>query len=61
MKIQDMLFAGIGVLLVSEGRGVGGHHRIELLVGEERERTTPIAAFDYGFLTQETADTFPIL
>ena len=28
---------------------------------EERERTTPIAAFDYGFLTQENADTFPIL
>ena len=29
--------------------------------GEERERTTPIVAFDYGFLTQENADTFPIL
>ena len=28
---------------------------------EERERTTPIVAFDYGFLTQENADTFPIL
>ena len=44
-----------------EGRGVGGQHRIELLEEEERERTTPIAAFDYGFLTQENADTFPIL
>ena len=30
-----------------EGRGVGGQHRIELLEEEERERTTPIAAFDY--------------
>ena len=28
---------------------------------EERERTTPIEAFDYGVLTQENADTFPIL
>ena len=34
-----------------EGRGVGGQHRNELLEEEERERTTPIAAFDYGFLT----------
>ena len=44
-----------------EGRGVGGPHRIELLEEEERERTTPIVAFDYGFLTRENADTFPIL
>ena len=28
---------------------------------EERERTTPSVAFDYGFLTQENADTLPIL
>ena len=26
---------------------------------EERERTTPIVAFDDGFMTQEIADTFP--
>ena len=37
-----------------EGRGVGGHHRIDLLEGEEREGTTPIVAFDYGFLTEQT-------
>ena len=36
-------------------------HRIELLEEEERERTTPIVAFDYGFLTQENAVTFPFL
>ena len=42
-----------------EGRGVGGQHRIELLDEEKRERTTPIVAFDYGFLTQE--NVFPIL
>ena len=29
-----------------EARGVGGQHRIELLQEEERERTTPIVAFD---------------
>ena len=44
-----------------EGRGVGGQHRIELLDEEERERTTPIVAFDYSFLTQENADTLPNL
>ena len=27
----------------------------------ERKRTTLIVAFDYGFLTQENADTLPIL
>ena len=43
-----------------EGRG-GGQHRTELLEEDERERTTRIVAFDYGFLTQENADTFPIL
>ena len=36
-----------------EGRGVGGQHRIELLEEEERERTTPIVAFDHGFLLQD--------
>ena len=61
MKTQDMLFLGVGVLLVSKVEGVGGQHRIELLEEEERERTTPIVAFDCGFLTQENAGTFPIL
>ena len=50
--IQDMLSTGVGVLLGVEGRGVGGQHRIELLEEEERERTTPIVVFDYGFLTR---------
>ena len=44
-----------------EGQGVGGQHRIELLEEEERERPTPIVAFDYGIMTQENADTFPSL
>ena len=43
-----------------EGRGVGGQHRIELLVEEERERTTPIVAFGCGFVTHENADTIPV-
>ena len=38
-----------------------GQHRIELVEEEERERTTPMVAFDHGFLTQVNADTFPIL
>ena len=61
MKIQDVLFTGVGVLLVSKVEVLGGPHRIELLEEEERERTIPIVAFDYGFLTQESADTFPIM
>ena len=28
-----------------EGRGVGGQHRTDLLEEEERERTTPIVAY----------------
>ena len=44
-----------------EGPGIGGQHRIERLEEEERERRTPIVAFDYGLLTQENADTLPIL
>ena len=44
-----------------EGRGVGGQHRNALLQEEERERTTSIVAFDYGFMTQESAGTLPIL
>ena len=44
-----------------EGRGVGGQPRIELLDEEERDRTTPIVACDYGFMTQENADTLPVL
>ena len=38
-----------------EGRGVGGQHRIELLEEEERQRTTPIVAVQYVFMTQENA------
>ena len=62
MKVQDMLSTGVGVPRVS---------KVEVLVGnielncwtkrEERERTTPIVAYNYGFLTQENADPFQIL
>ena len=44
-----------------EGRGVGRQHHFGPLEEEERERTTPMVAFDYGFSTQENADTCPIL
>ena len=39
MKIQDMLSTGVGAC-------VEGQHRIELKEEEERERTTPIVAFE---------------
>ena len=56
-----MLSTGVGVLLVSKVGVLEDNIEIELLEEEERERTTPIVAFDFGFLTQENADTFPIL
>ena len=62
MKTQDMhaVFRSWCVACV-EGRGVGEQHGLELLEEEEREITTPTVAFNYGFLTQENADTFQIL
>ena len=62
MKIVDMLFIGIGVLLVSKLVVLGDKLiQVEPLEEEKRERTTPMELFDCGFLTQENADTFPIL
>ena len=55
-----MLFTEFSVRLVERG-GVGGQHRIELLEEEERERPTPIVAFDYCLMTQENVDTFPMV
>ena len=57
---SGMLFTELGVACV-QGRGAGGHHRVELLEEEGRARTTQIVAFDYGLMTQENADTFPTL
>ena len=59
MKIQDMLSTGVGVLLVSKVEVSGDN--IDLKYWKKKERTTPIVAFDCAFLTQENADTFPIL
>ena len=61
MKIQDMLSTGVGVLLVSKVEVLVYNMELNCLEEEERERTTPSVAFDFGFLTQENADTFPIL
>ena len=44
-----------------EVRGVGRQLQVEPLGEEERERTTPMVTFICGFLTQENADTLPIL
>ena len=57
MKIVDTLFTGIGVLLVSKLVVLGDNLKLK----EERERTTPMVAFDCGFLTQEDEDALPIL
>ena len=57
---REKLPTEIGVLHVSKVEEFG-QHRNELLEEEERERTIPIVTFDYGILTQENADTFPIL
>ena len=56
-----MLCTGVGVLLVSKvGRGAGGQHRTELLDEEERKEDSD-RSFRLRFVTQENADTFPIL
>ena len=39
----------------------GGLHRIQLLDEEERENETSIVAFNHGFLTQDNADTLPLV
>ena len=44
-----------------KGRCVGKHLQVEPLEEEERERTTPMEAFDCVFLTPKNADIFPIL
>ena len=44
-----------------KGRCVEKHLQVEPLEEEERERTTPMVAFEHVSLTQESADTFPIL
>ena len=53
MKIQDTLSTGVGVLPVSKVEVSVDNIESELLEEEEIERTTPIVAFDYGFLTGE--------
>ena len=44
-----------------KGRYVEKHLQVKPLQEEERERTTPMVAFNYVFLTLEDADIFPIL
>ena len=61
MKIQDMLFRGVGVLLVSKVDVLVDNIELNFRKKRKVKRTTPIVAFDYGFLTKDNADTFPIL
>ena len=61
MKTQDMLSTGVGVLLVLKVEVLVDNVELNCWKKRIEKRTTPIVAFDYGFLTQENADTFPIL
>ena len=56
-----MLFTGIDVRSVSKVEVSVDSIEFKLLEEEERERTIPTVVFEYGFLTQENADTFPTL
>ena len=56
MKIQDMLSTGVGVRLVSKAEVLVDNIELNYWMKRKEERTTPIVAFDYGFLTQENAD-----
>ena len=61
MKIQDMLFTGVGVMLVSKVDVLVDNIELNCWRKRKEKRTTPIVAFDFGFLTKDSADTFPIL
>ena len=61
MKIQGMLSTGVGVLLVSKVEVLVGNIELNYWKRRKEKGTTPIVAFDYCFLTQDNADTFPIL
>ena len=50
-----------GCVVCVKGRCVVKHLQVETLEEEERERTTPMVAFDRVFLTQENSDLFPVL
>ena len=61
MKIVDMLFTGVGVLLVSKVVVLGDNIKLNRWRKKKENEQPPMEAFDCGFLTQENADTFPIL
>ena len=49
------------MLFVSKSEVLVGNIELNYWDEEERERTTPTVAFDYGFLTHQNADKLPIL
>ena len=51
----------VGVLLVLKVEVLLDNIELTCWKKKERERKPPTVAFDYGFLTQENADTLPIL
>ena len=62
MKILDMLFTVVGALLVSKVVELADNIELNCwMKRREKGRTAPIVAFHDGFMTQENADTFPML
>ena len=56
-----MLFTEVGVPLVPKEKECVDNIELNCFEEEERTRTMPMVAFDCCFMTQENADTFPIL
>ena len=61
MKVQHMLFTEVGVLLVSKVEELVDNIELNCWMKRNVKERLSIVAFAYGFMTQENADTFPIL
>ena len=61
MTILDKLSTEVGVLLVSKVVELVDNIELNCWIKRREKRTTPIVAFDHGFMVQENADTFPLM
>ena len=61
MTILDKLSTEVGVLLVSKVVELVDNIELNCWMKRREKRTTPIVAFDHGFMVQENADTFPLM
>ena len=60
LKIQDMLFTRMGVLLVSKVEVLVDSMELNCWRKRKEKEQLQLMPFDCGFLTKENADTFPI-